>query len=208
MGLDLPGRGRRAREAAVGDYRTLVKALADTVINDLRHAAGSTGLPRYATFGHSFGAMLALAVADRVAEVVGEPPAGAMLSAALPPRLLPADDDLASLSDVELLEKVAADGGTAPELLSSDAIAGYLVRLLRQDLAIRPQFREDVSLRVAFPLVLVAAEDDVHVTPERMWAWAEHSSAGSRRVEIPGDHFAVMRQPREAIALICREMAW
>lgn len=208
VGLDLPGRGTRAKETAADDYRSLVKTLAEHVINDLDGAAGPAGLPRYATFGHSFGAMLALAVGAAVADALGEAPVGAMLSAALPPRLMPADDDLAALDDAALLERMAADGGTPPELLASSAMAARLVRLLRQDLAIRPQFRADISLRVPFPLVLLAAQADVHVTPERMRAWTEHSDAHSRFVTIPGDHFAAMRQPRETMAIMRREMGW
>ncbi|MFD2472907.1 thioesterase II family protein [Amycolatopsis silviterrae] len=202
VGLDPPGRGARAREKPAADYSTLVEALAGHVIADLER----TGCPAYATFGHSFGAMLALAVAARAAEATGAAPAGAVLSASLPPRLLPVPDELATLSDEELLAKMAADGGTAPELLSSGAMAGYLLRLLRQDLTIRPEFRAHALLRVDFPLVLVAAKEDAYVPPEQMWAWAEHSTASVRCVEIPGGHFAVLQHPREALAPLFREV--
>ncbi|AXB41381.1 thioesterase II family protein [Amycolatopsis albispora] len=204
-GLDLPGRGTRARERKIEDYRSLVKVLAEHVTTDLTRAGETGKPPRYALFGHSFGAMLALAVAGQVAAVLGEPPVCAVLSAALPPRLQPRVDEVASLDDDALIDKVVADGGTAPELLSSRGMTGYLVRLLREDLVLRQQFREDLLLRVDFPLVLVVGRDDPYVSPEQMWLWAEHTSATSRRVELPGGHFAAMRAPQDIIAIVGEE---
>lgn len=202
VGVDPPGRGTRAREPKLGDYRTLVRAMAEHVLADLRQAPGED----YATFGHSFGAMVSLAVADAVARASGTPPRQAVLSAALPPASQPPGDETTALTDAELLDKIARDGGTPPELLTSSAMAGHLVGLLREDYAIRRQFHRDTALRVDFPLTLVAARDDPYVSARQMWAWAEHTTARCRRIEVPGDHFAVIREPGKVIATLSQEM--
>ncbi|TWP50748.1 thioesterase [Lentzea tibetensis] len=197
VGVDRPGRGLRAREPKVLDYPEVVASTAEYVAADLE----SAGRVPFATFGHSFGAMLSLAVAAEVERIAGTPPLCAVVSAALPPRLQPPVDDTAGMSDADLLDKIAADGGTAPELLSSPAMAGFLVGLMRDDYAVRRQFPRDIGLRVGFPLTMVAARDDAHLSPEQMWAWAEHTTGPVRRVEVPGGHFAAVRAPADMISI-------
>lgn len=197
VGVDRPGRGTRVREPKIYDYPELVAATAEYVAADLKDA----GCVPFATFGHSFGAMLSLAVAAAVERIVGTPPVRAVVSAALPPRLQPPVDDTAGMTDDDLLAKIAADGGTAPELLSSPAMAGYLVGLMRDDYAVRQQFPRDIGLRVGFPLTMVAARDDVHLSPQQMWAWGEHTTGPCGRAEVPGGHFAAVRMPAEMISI-------
>ncbi|SER12339.1 thioesterase II family protein [Actinokineospora terrae] len=201
IGIDHPGRGTRNREARITDYRDLVASMANHVAADLMQAWDQVSDLRYGTFGHSFGAMLSLAVADAVARVVGRPPVRSIVSAALPPALQPPGDETTTLTDAELLDKIRADGGTAPELLANKAMAGYLVRLMREDYAIRRQFHVDESLVVGFPLTTIAARDDVYVTPEQMRRWGAHSSAQSRQVEIPGGHFAAFADPGHTLRI-------
>ncbi|WP_017578999.1 thioesterase II family protein [Nocardiopsis valliformis] len=204
VGVDQPGRGPRTREPRITDYPELVSSMADHVAADLIKAREERPDLRYATFGHSFGATLSLSVGAAVAQETGQEPVRAVLSAALPPRLqLP--DVIGSLNDEELLAKMVADGGTAPGLLSNGTMARLLIGMMREDEEIRRQFHRVASLRVPFPLTLVAARDDAHVKPEHMWGWAEHSHAASRRVEIPGGHFAAIREPEQVLALTAED---
>ncbi|MEC4020202.1 thioesterase II family protein [Streptomyces sp. H27-D2] len=205
-GVDQPGRGTRIREPNIDDFRALVESMTEHVVADLLQAREQVPHLGYATFGHSFGSMLSLSVAAAVARAVGQSPLRAILSAALPPRLQPFDET-ASLTDAELLDKIVADGGTPPELLADKAMARYLVRPLREDYAIRRQFPQESSLRVDFPLTLVAAREDEHVPSERMWKWSEHSSAPCRRVEIPGGHFAPVQEPGEILAIVSEDIS-
>jgi len=202
VGLDRPGRGSAARHPKIGDLPSLVDWTAARLLADLGEGRAEDPGLRWATFGHSFGALLSLAVAARVAAALDEPPACAVLSAALPPRTQEVGDVTTSLSDEELLAKIMRDGGTPPEAVSSSAMAGYFLSLMREDYGIRAQYPSQAGLRVDFPLALVAAADDVHVPPERMWEWAEHSSEPCRRLELAGDHFAAIRDPREVLALV------
>jgi surfactin synthase thioesterase subunit len=200
VGVDPPGRGTRMREPKADGFHALVTSMADHVAADLLRAREQVPGLGYATFGHSFGAMVSLAVGAAVARTVGEAPRRAILSAALPPRLQP-PDGTDSLTDEELLAKILADGGTPAELLSEGAMSRFLVRLMREDYAIRREFPREASLRVDYPLTLVAARDDVYVSPDRMWKWSEHSSVPCHRVEIAGGHFAAVREPKQIIAL-------
>ncbi|MEU4805613.1 alpha/beta fold hydrolase [Actinosynnema sp. NPDC023587] len=202
VGLDRPGRGTAARHPKLAGLPALVDWTAGRLLDDLREARAERPDVGWATFGHSFGALLGLAVAGRVAALLGEDPRCAVLSAALPPALQEPGDVTTALSDAELLDKIMRDGGTPSELTTSSAMTGYFLALMREDYRIRAQYREQTGLRVDFPLVLVAATDDVHVRPAQMWRWAGHTSAPTRRVEVPGDHFAAIRDPRAVLAVV------
>ncbi|MGD9481759.1 alpha/beta fold hydrolase [Streptomyces sp. TRM70308] len=201
VGVDQPGRGPRAREPRIADFPALVRSLAEEVIADVTKARQERGDLAYATFGHSFGATLSLVVGAAVARTLGEPPAAAVLSAAVPPRLRP-DDDTIGLSDEELLAKIIADGGTPPGLLANATMAQMVVRMMREDYVIRGQFPRDDAPWVDYPLTLVAAREDVHARPEEVWRWSEHTTADCRRVEIDGGHFAAMRDPRKTLGIV------
>ncbi|WP_424217546.1 thioesterase II family protein (plasmid) [Streptomyces sp. BI20] len=205
-GVDAPGRGTRRRERRAAGFQALVRSMAEPVIADLTAERERRGELRWATFGHSFGATMSLAVAAEVTRQVGVPPVRAVLSGAVPPGLQRPGELLASVPDEELLARTAADGGTPAAVLADPTMSRILLRMLREDDAVRAEFcREAARLRVDFPLTLIAAGEDVHAPPERVWPWAEHSTAPVRRVEIEGGHFAAVHRPAETLDTILRD---
>jgi medium-chain acyl-[acyl-carrier-protein] hydrolase len=202
-GVDAPGRGARRRERRAAGFHALVRSMAEQVAADLLAERERTPGLRWAVFGHSFGATTGLAVAAAVAQEVGAAPVRAVLSGAVPPGLQRPGQLLASVSDDDLLARTAADGGTPPAVLADPTMRRILLRMLREDDAVRAEFAEQAAgLRVDFPLTLIAARDDVHAPPERVWPWSAHSSAATRRVEIEGGHFAAVRNPKETLTTI------
>jgi medium-chain acyl-[acyl-carrier-protein] hydrolase len=79
--------------------------------------------------------------------------------------------------------------------------------MFRQDYAIRSQFSAQAGLMVEAPLLVLAAEDDPHVPPERMRAWAAHTTAETTEVVIPGGHFAAMEEPDRVLPLLAETLA-
>ncbi|WP_226962390.1 MULTISPECIES: thioesterase II family protein [unclassified Streptomyces] len=205
-GVDAPGRGTRRREPRASGFHALVRAMAAQVAADLLACRERRPGVRWAVFGHSFGATTGLAVAAAVAERAGVAPVRAVLSGAVPPRLQRAGG-LASLPDEEVLARAAADGGTPPAVLADPTVSRILVRMLREDDAVRGEFAEEAAgLRVDFPLTLIAARQDVHAPPGKVWAWSAHSSAPSRRVEIGGGHFAAVQRPRDTLSVVADDV--
>ncbi|MFI1928989.1 MULTISPECIES: thioesterase II family protein [unclassified Streptomyces] len=202
-GVDAPGRGTRRRERKAAGFHALVRSMAEPVVADLLAERERTPGVRWATFGHSFGATMALAVAAEVVRQVGAAPERAVLSAAIPPRLQRPGTLLDSVPDEELLARTAADGGTPSAVLADPTMSRILLRMLREDDAVRAEFAEEASgLRVDFPLTLIAARQDVHAPPEKVWQWSPCTSAPARRVAIDGGHFAAVQRPKETLTTI------
>ncbi|MCQ4083650.1 thioesterase domain-containing protein [Streptomyces sp. RB6PN25] len=202
-GVDAPGRGTRRRERKAAGFHALVRSMAEQVVADLLAERERTPGLRWATFGHSFGATMSLAVAAAVARQAGAAPVRAVLSGAVPPRLQRPGELLASVTDEELLTRTAADGGTPPAVLADPTMSRILLRMLREDDAVRAEFAQEAAgLRVDFPLTLIAAQEDVHAPPEKVWPWSAHSSAQTCRVGIEGGHFAAVQNPKDTLTII------
>jgi len=206
QGVDSPGRGMRAREPRAAGFQALVDAMTDYVVDDLRRARQSDPDARYLMFGHSFGTLVSLSVAAAVTLATGQAPVRAVLSAGLPPRLHTPVNEAASLRDDELISNIAAGGGTPAQLLSGGPLTRHIVRLFREDYAVRSQFCLQAGLRVDFPVTLIAARDDPFVRPEQMWAWSEHSTVPARQEVIPGGHFAAFQEPEQVLQIICDDL--
>ncbi|MFG2720881.1 thioesterase II family protein [Streptomyces sp. NPDC048416] len=202
-GVDAPGRGTRRQERKAVGFRALVRCMAEQVVADLLTERERVPGLRWATFGHSFGSTTSLAVAAEVTRQVGLAPERAVLSGAVAPGLQRPGPLLDSVSDEELLARTAADGGTPSVVLADPTMSRMLLRMLREDDAIRAEFAEQAcGLRVDFPLTLIAARQDVHAPPEKVWPWAAHSTAPAHRVEIDGGHFAAVQRPKDTLATI------
>ncbi|NDL55831.1 thioesterase II family protein [Phytoactinopolyspora mesophila] len=199
--VDRPGRGLRTREPAAASLSELVEACAREVLADL---ADDPHVP-WMTFGHSFGSVVSLATAAAVAEA-GRAPVRAIVSAGLPPAQHSAVDEAAGLDDEALLAQISDIGGTPKSLLGAGPVRDRILRHFREDHAIRSQFSRQRGLRVDIPLSIISARGDTYAPPDRMSAWAEHSTVPSEQVSVDGDHFAVMRDPQPVWAVIHRHI--
>ncbi|WP_244224043.1 thioesterase II family protein [Streptomyces tirandamycinicus] len=206
-GVDAPGRGTRRQERKAPGFRSLVRCMADQVVADLLAERDRTPGPCWATFGHSFGATMSLAVAIEVTRQTGAAPERAVLSGAVPPGLQRPGPLLESVPDEELLARTAADGGTPAAVLADPAMSRIVLRMLREDDAVRAEFAQEArGLRADFPLTLIAARQDVHAPPAKVWRWAAHSTAPVRRVGIDGGHFAAVQRPEETLTTIADDI--
>ncbi|WP_406137073.1 thioesterase II family protein [Streptomyces sp. NBC_01089] len=202
-GVDAPGRGTRRQERKAAGFHALVRCMAEQVVADLLTERERTPGLRWATFGHSFGATMSLAVAAEAARQAGVAPERAVLSGAVPPGLQRPGALLDSVPDEELLARTAADGGTPSAVLADPTMGRILLGMLREDDAVRAEFAQEArGLRVDFPLTLIAAREDVHAPPEKVWQWTAHSTVPARRVGIDGGHFAAVRRPEDTLATI------
>src|SRR5262249_29734688 len=121
--VQLPGRESRFVEDPVTSAAELVGRLVDAIHPEI--AAGQ----RFALLGHSMGALLAYDVAGALAER-GRPAAHLVVSAHVPAHLLalkPRKTDAARMSDRELRDYLAHNGGLGAELLGNAELLEILL---------------------------------------------------------------------------------
>jgi surfactin synthase thioesterase subunit len=189
--VELPGRGVLGREAGIQKLDDLVDRLAETISADLRRRQAD-GVMEWATFGHSFGGVLSVAVSHALARDHNLRPVAGIVSGSVPPSLQKIDN-LHEWTDDQILQKTKDDQATPSAVLAEPAMARRIVAQLRNDFIIRSQFRKLSDMVVEHPLTLVAATHDPHVSAEQMKAWRRHTTKATSFIAIDGDHFAVYR---------------
>ncbi|KAA0679993.1 thioesterase II family protein [Roseomonas genomospecies 6] len=180
LAVRLPGRENRIAEPPF-------RRVEDTVPGILAALEPLTDRP-LTLFGHSLGAALAYATA-RALVARGRPPALLAVSGRraphLPSRRPPSD----GLDDAAFLVRLAALGGTPPEVLACDDLMELMLPMLRADFAMSDAFLEDDPPPLPVPLLAFAGAEDAEVTEAEVAGWERLAGAGFMRLTLPGGHF-------------------
>ncbi|MDX7987492.1 thioesterase [Xenorhabdus sp. 12] len=185
----LPGRGHLAKEPEIHDLDLLVERLASDIWHDFQQRQVQ-GITEWITFGHSFGGVLSIAVGHALVKNYGISPRFGVVSCSVPPHLQK-KDERHQWSDEQLIQKTKEDRGTPDAILNEPALIKPFIKQLRSDYLIRSQFPRLGNLQVDYPLVLISATHDIHVSLSDTEAWKHHTTRNTSLIRIEGDHFAV-----------------
>jgi surfactin synthase thioesterase subunit len=187
--VQLPGRESRFVEDLVTSAGELVAALVDAV--------GTEAGPRYAVFGHSMGALLAYDLACALA-AAGRPPTHLIVSAHVPAHLMalkPRPTHVARMSDLDLRDYLAANGGLAGEQFEDEDLLAILLPLLRADLTVCESYRWTPRPPLDVPVTALGGEHDPNAPGALLARWSELTAAGFRRRLLPGGHHYLYDNP-------------
>jgi surfactin synthase thioesterase subunit len=187
-GVRLPGREGRPLEPGTDSVPQLAAALAD----EIAALAGPV-----AVFGHSYGALLAYAVAERLSAGDREPRwvgVSGIGPGASASRLHPDADDEALLSAVQALGEPAAD----PALLRATLPA------LRADLRAAERFLPVRGVPLRCPVGVFGGRGDLDRTELLRWRAFADGELGLR--QYPGGHSYLLQSPRAVVRDVCADL--
>ncbi|RVK17017.1 thioesterase II family protein [Sinorhizobium meliloti] len=197
--VELPGRGARFGERPLRS----VDALADDLCRRIR----VVGDFPCAFFGHSFGALLAFAVAQRQCT---RAPLALFISACPAPHHISARPKLHQLADRDLLDVLGRLNGTAWELLENEEFVALLLPILRADLeafeSCDARSMDGAKIEGIKP-VLMCGTNDEEISIAEMIAWKRYFDQPVSQRPFPGDHFFILRRPSLLIASIFEELS-
>ncbi|HLI09343.1 MAG TPA: alpha/beta fold hydrolase [Ktedonobacteraceae bacterium] len=179
--IELPGHGRRIKEAPIDNITALVEELASTI--PLR------ALP-FAFFGHSMGALVSFELTRLLRRQRHPLPECLFVSAYRVPHL-PArrSQARASLSDRELIGHLEELGGTPKEVLRNPELMRLLLPALRADFQLCDTYTYVTEPPLPCPIVAFGGLQDPIVSQQELRAWQEQTLASFALHMLPGDHF-------------------
>jgi len=196
--LELPGHGRRLREAAFRQAGPLVAAMADGL-------APYLDVP-FAFFGHSMGGLLAFELARALRRAGGPVPGALFLSGASAPQLPKTRPPLWNLPDAEFIRGLRDYGGMSDEALAVPGLVELFLPALRADFEVVDTYELEPGEPVDCPVYLYGGEQDPLDTPARIAAW---SNAIPNVVSVEffsGGHFYLSGQREPLTASIARAL--
>jgi medium-chain acyl-[acyl-carrier-protein] hydrolase len=196
--LQLPGRERRFREAAMTALTPLVEA---TVV------ALEPWLDRpFAFYGHSMGALIAFEVARRL-RALGKPlPFHLFVSSFRAPHLANTDQMIAQLPTGAFIERLQQYQGIAPAIVDNEEAMAIYLPILRADFSLLASYRYSRQAPLPCPITAFCGQSDPKITAEAVEAWSIHTSADFTSTFFPGGHFFINDFQQEMLAQINRTM--
>jgi medium-chain acyl-[acyl-carrier-protein] hydrolase len=198
--VQLPGREGRIRESFPEEIVALAGTLADVLLPHL-------DVP-YALVGNSVGALVAFELARHLQQWYCLPPIRLVAAACRPPGTGSDLPPVSGLTDTELATAVQNRYGGIPReiMLEPSHLAAFLPAL-RGDLAMSEAYRPPPGPPLDCPVTAVVGADDVSISGPELAGWNACTAGAFDRVELPGDHFALLWHRDEVLVPLCAEAA-
>jgi surfactin synthase thioesterase subunit len=203
--VELPGRGRRAREP----LQTRFSSLLAHVAVEVRPEPGQL----FAFFGHSLGSLLAFELSWQRWQAGAALPAALLVAGAPAPFTRDPERFARALSDDELRAELAQLGGTPQAVLDSAELMSLVLPIVRADFQVVADYRcardEGATLaaglpvqrRIPCPIHVFGGIEDA-TTPENLAAWKQHTVSACGVNMFPGGHFFVQHEEAQLLSVL------
>jgi surfactin synthase thioesterase subunit len=188
VGVQLPGRQNRSREAPARDLANLVR----TIAAEMR-TTFSDGAP-LVLFGHSLGAVIAFELARHLRRSDGTLPLALVVSGRTPPHLT-SGPPRHGMSDEELIGDLRRLDGIPPEIEGNREFLTLALPSLRADLFLDESYVYVNEPPLDCPILALGGDADPEVSSDDLKAWAIHTRSAFAIRIFEGGHFFPQTRP-------------
>lgn len=175
---DLPGHGKRSREAP--------PATAEAAIRDIAATLAPPDDRPWAIFGHSMGALLAHGLVHALHQGGRRMPEALFVSGTVAPPAREAKA-IAHLPKEAFWCEVRNYGGVPDEIMQVEEYRDFFETILRRDFALLEGYRTPAPRPVPVPIVVFFGTDDMDEAQAVSWEWETSRSLETHA--FPGGHF-------------------
>lgn len=195
--VQLPGRAGRMGEVPSECLESVADEISDALVED--------PCDGFALMGHSYGGLLAHAVALRLQDR-GHVPDAVVVSGTRPP-VVPPHVVMHELDDERLLRKVRRMGGMSPRLVQDREFLERFLPVLRADFTACETHVVEQPQPLRCRLSVWAGARDWYAPPRVMTRWQGFSSTHATKIRVfPGDHFFL--RDRRFAELVLGDVGW
>lgn len=198
VGVELPGRGRRAGEQFITGYQEAV----DGVVSELRPFFGRP----IVLFGHSLGARLAYRIGLAL-ESEGWIPRLVVVSGGRPPVAGVGRPAIAHLRRDEFMDEAVRLGFASPEVAGNPEVRDLFAPVLQADLALAELPVAPSDERLAASTAVFAGTNDWLTPHEVVKAWSTALESAPSIHYFDGGHMFVHERTEEVVSTLNRLLA-
>ncbi|AUG78791.1 Oxidoreductase [Kitasatospora sp. MMS16-BH015] len=187
--VQLPGREGRMAEKRFTNLPALVDELDRELGPELEHP--------HVLFGHSMGALIAFALAERRLIQGSRPAEAVLLSAYRAPHLPPPEFAAPDATEHELVESLVRLGGIPQVLLDHPDWLSALLPIARDDLLMCSGPGPSGTVPLPMPVHTFAGTEDLLVTPDEVRQWDRYAEGDFGMRMVPGGHFFIRESEQE-----------
>lgn len=180
---NLPGRGVLTSMPYPDSFAGLIQPFIAELSNDFADRP-------IMLLGHSFGALLAYALAIDMQR--NNVPADALLVCARRGPERKGRYDFSAMSDQQVLDKLIEMNSIPDELMQSEELLSFYLQVIIRDLVLNETI-VSTDQPLAIPLYIYAGQQDAVVSPEDIAAWQTVTTGTVVQRDFPGDHLFIMK---------------
>lgn len=202
VAVELPGRGRRFREAPFTDLNRLVQ--------DLMLALPAYFDKPFAFFGHSMGGLIAFELTHQMVGNLPQP-LHLIVSGHEAPQNLPVRQPIHHLPEAQFIEEIRQFNGTPDELLESEEFRKLFLPVLRSDFTLLETYQYNAQKEhLNIPITVFGGLQDPNITYEDLRDWQSQTQKDCSVVLFAGDHFFLNSAQKEVLntlsEVLCAEV--
>lgn len=181
--LEYNGHGERYGEPFYASVDEAVDDLCARIIKDQPL--------HYIVYGHSFGSMLAVLVAEKLEQVYANSPKAVIIGGMRPMHLKYKDRVLRHLPKDEFMQTIYEMGQTSEEIMNEPELVDLIYEIIYNDLLIDETYvyEEDKHNKLNVPLVVMTGLQDKEAPIEDMEEWKQYTNSRFYIKQFDSDHF-------------------
>jgi len=193
--VQLPGRGARIREQAMGSVSAIVDCLE-------RELTGNLDVP-FAFFGHSMGGKIAFELARRLNVSNKSVPFHLLVSGCPAPTTSVKRVPIHNLPADEFWDELRKLNGTPDEVFQNPELMELMEPLLRADFKAIETWVYESNAPLNIPLTAFTGQDDALVSLEHLCEWSKETTGEFSYRVFSGDHFFINQDRENLLTCIC-----
>lgn len=194
--VQLPGRETRFQEPPAEDLEALVAALTPALLPLLDRP--------FAIYGHSLGALLGFALAQRLRAEHGLTPTHLLVGARRAPQVPARGAPMHQLSEAAFVSALRQRYNGIPSvLLQQPELLRLFLPILRADFKLLETYVYPSPPALECPIVAFGGSEDPLVEASELDAWAAQTRGRFERHTLPGGHFFLQSHRDLLLAGIC-----
>lgn len=180
--IRLPGRETRLREAPIGSFEAMRRAVIAELAPQLK--------PPFALLGHSLGAILAYTLARDLQRAGSTAPKALIVAGARPPARPIPRPLLSEMDDTRFVRELGERyDSLPPSVVQNPELLALVLPVLRADIGVYESYQHETEPLLRCRTAAFGGEGDPLVSPADLAGWSAHCAGNFSHQLFPGNHF-------------------